>query len=256
MFILGFRKAGPNEGEINVETRMKMRRVETAFTLVELLTVIAIIAILAALLFPVLSTAKAKAQQARCLANLRQIGAAFQLYETDFDQRMPDRRDLKLSTPGGWKPWTVWPTSDPRCAWAAIVFQPYVKSYGIWTCPIAQALFTGVAQANQAITNDLNSPITTYWLWRFDRPDNPIPLDDFWGKSEEQAVGDLILAHNPVVGTPTGAADVELAVDPYFPSTIPTVPSAIKGKSTHFGGRERLFLDGHAAFFKDPRTNR
>ena len=53
------------------------------FTLLELLAVIATIAILAALLLPVLSRAKIKAQRTACLSNLHQLGLAWVLYYTD-----------------------------------------------------------------------------------------------------------------------------------------------------------------------------
>lgn len=51
-----------------------------AFTLVELLVVIGIIAILVAILLPALSRAKSQANSVACLANLRSIGQAIQIY--------------------------------------------------------------------------------------------------------------------------------------------------------------------------------
>jgi prepilin-type N-terminal cleavage/methylation domain-containing protein len=58
-------------------------RMKRGFTWIELLVVMAIIAILAALLLPVLSRTKLRAQQARCLSNLRQLALASATYISD-----------------------------------------------------------------------------------------------------------------------------------------------------------------------------
>src|SRR4029078_6379056 len=69
-------------------------RKNRAFTLVELLVVIAIIAILAALLLPVLSRSKKRAQRIGCIANLKQMGTAFQLFAHDHNGNFPMRVPL------------------------------------------------------------------------------------------------------------------------------------------------------------------
>ena len=61
-----------------------------AFTLVELLVVIAVIAILAAILLPVLANAKARAQRTTCLNNLKQINLGTRLYADENGDVLPN----------------------------------------------------------------------------------------------------------------------------------------------------------------------
>lgn len=80
---------------------MKRNKQFGNFTLIELLIVIAIIAILAALLLPALNQAREKAQAAKCLSNLKQIGVGIFQYAADFDEWMPAGKNE--GSPGNWK---------------------------------------------------------------------------------------------------------------------------------------------------------
>jgi prepilin-type N-terminal cleavage/methylation domain-containing protein/prepilin-type processing-associated H-X9-DG protein len=62
-----------------------------AFTLVELLAVIAMIAIIAALLMPALANGKNEARMTQCTGNLRQWGQAYRMYADDNQDFLPRR---------------------------------------------------------------------------------------------------------------------------------------------------------------------
>ena len=100
-----------------------MRR-RCAFTLVELLVVLAIIAILAGMLLPALTKGKESARSAACLSNLHQIGVALQIYVGENNNRLPamyDKNTNAITT-------TVIPTID-------VVLRRQLGSTNVLRCP-------------------------------------------------------------------------------------------------------------------------
>jgi len=78
----------------------KMNR-KVGFTLIELLVVIAIIAILAAVLFPVFTTAKDSAKLTTCLNNLREITSGCLMYADDNNGILPALNLFTTATGSG-----------------------------------------------------------------------------------------------------------------------------------------------------------
>lgn len=95
---------------------MKTQRTPPAFTLIELLVVISIIALLAALLTPMLASARRKGHATKCLANLKQLGTAAQMCWDDNGDRIPGLSGLFPT----WSNTTV-------TAWTKALY-PYTRS--------------------------------------------------------------------------------------------------------------------------------
>jgi prepilin-type N-terminal cleavage/methylation domain-containing protein len=72
----------------------------SAFTLIELLTVIAIVGILAAVIIPTVGKVRETAQRTVDANNLREIVKAAQLYAADNNDRLPDPLTIRAQFPG------------------------------------------------------------------------------------------------------------------------------------------------------------
>jgi len=77
-----------NWPECGSEMKTQIER-NSAFSLIELLVVVAIVAILAAIMLPTLSRAKARSSRISCVCNLKQVGVAFRTWAIDHNDKYP-----------------------------------------------------------------------------------------------------------------------------------------------------------------------
>lgn len=93
-----------------------------AFTLTELLVVLAIVGILVAIIIPILSSARSSARASQCKSNLRQVGVAALLYAQENKGFFPPGRT-------GWSAAQYWP------AWLGDIKYNSTNTDQIFTCP-------------------------------------------------------------------------------------------------------------------------
>jgi len=136
--------------------------VERAFTLIEVMVVIAIITILAAILIPSLNSALESAKATKDLSNLRQIGALMQAYLNDKDQILP--------ATATWPGTNATPVLYPKYVATRLVFQsPFDKRPSLETdlAPVSYSINTKMYAASPGISGNVLkvvSPASTFFM--------------------------------------------------------------------------------------------
>lgn len=99
-----------------------------AITLIEILASVAIVSMLAALLFPTWGRMKDAANNGKCIANLRAIGAALGAFAADNQGKIPPRTVLAPSVP-------VSPAEPDRYWTSRLVRGGYIDNPDVLYCP-------------------------------------------------------------------------------------------------------------------------
>ncbi len=210
------------------------------FTLIELLVVIAIIAILASLILPALAKAKSRARQTQCLNNLRQVGLALVLYETDF-QRMPPKAsqipDFMNPKASGWQ---------PNCLY---VIAPYLQGVGsntpsskIYSCPEAKKPQDASDATALSATSYLPNAVV------MEKPLTAVPE-----ASEVAIVQETIRLVSFTALRPAWGADFGVCAGQYTYWHVKLKPGVDWYSDVHNRGGNLTFADGHAEYRKAAR---
>jgi len=225
-------------------------RFPTAFTMVELLTVIAIIAILAGLLLPALSGAKEKANRVACAANLHQIGLAIQAFAGDNDSHTPSVDENGGASPSGYTGGTA--------AWYTALTNGYASSTKIFLCP---------NDRRRAVTNPSHITPISYAI--VTGKDNTTPDSHYWISGSRLTCPHLTNSAVAIVGElygkiPNSSITVaqnfeDVVTVPYITcpsssaSTTYNPPNAMHDKSQALAGNY-LFVDGHVEWVQGLST--
>jgi prepilin-type N-terminal cleavage/methylation domain-containing protein/prepilin-type processing-associated H-X9-DG protein len=229
----------------------RFKKINRGFTLIELLVVIAIIAVLASLIMPAMNSVRARANQTKCLNNLRQWGQVIGLY---------------VANNNGQVAWESWADSTDST-------KPYVQEWGaLVNNSNLQTQYQMDSKIGSKSVNikqffsmcpsayrqwDGNSAVATYSFVDPTENGQPLGIDPTTNKSQPivlsrvNAPSQLLLMTDSTLAPTDGTnANITTAAD-FDSRVIPLCNGTDKQNGIrHSGGVNMLFADFHQEFIK------
>lgn len=111
-------------------------KVSAAFSLIEILAAIAIVGVLATLAFNWLGASSAKSKEVKCLNNLKQLGAATQLYCAENSGALPMRGSAPYNSPPWYQPLVSYVSANMKAGSQIAIENAGIKTF---QCPAYKA---------------------------------------------------------------------------------------------------------------------
>lgn len=221
------------------------------FTLIELLVVIAVIAILAAIMFPVFSTAKGTAQKASCASNMKQTGTALMMYTQDHNDSFSHctyKAGSYTVSAHDWGKWFWMFTARPYISNKPADFNQGTPSSNIFVCPSRPvyhaltrtgqiyALYAGLAQewglTYGKVTDRAGKSVNGYAMWCSYTINEHIPYSSWKLRMWESPSSSFLLFEGK---------DTEMTGDQLYDKF---------NYNAHRGGTNIVYMDGHVKWSK------
>ena len=188
---------------------MKIRK-RIAFSIFELVAVLAIITTLVAMIFPVMEKARETGRKASCVSNLKQIGTALSMYLDDYRHQLPR-------------------SGNGRIEWADALNDNYIDDKNLFYCPTA-------AKSTYDWSNLENNNGISYGLsWYLNRRTLNFPkYDTIENRSEK-----VLMADADVINTAPSDKNKSIL---HWGDDEPGV------SNRHNGGSNVLFSDFHVGW--------